>query len=370
MIKVMMLGPFEGKGRYKGGIYTVVNALLEQKPQMQECGVELLPFDTCRIQRENKTTGKLNFANIKNSIYLMRDEITFIREQRPDVFYLHTSIRFALLKDLLALRKAKKKTGIKTVLHIHFAEVEKTFTGIKLLDRWMLSAIRKYVDSLVLLSQQTLEQFVELGIPREKCHLLYNFASVSFTEQELREKQPREDKNLLFVGSIDERKGIYDLLTVLQQVDKPYRLRVCGGFENDQAKERFEALAKGLEDKVVFLGFVDGEEKRKVFLDTDVLLLPSYGEGLPMVILEAMEAGCGVITTDVGAIPEIVRPENGVIIQPGDLEALRKSIEEYLTMDGAKLRQQQQLNHKAVKDCSLTTFAEKLAGICQKTFSR
>jgi len=365
----MMLGPFEGKGRFRGGICTVVNALLEQKPQMQECGVELLPFDTCRIQRENKTAGKLNLSNIRNFFKLLGDEIVYIREQKPDVFYLHSSVGLALLKDLLELRKAKKKTGIKTVLHIHFAEVEKIFTGIKPLDRWMLSAIGTYVDSLVLLSRQTLEQFVELGIPREKCHLLYNFASVSFTEQELQEKQSREERKLLFVGSIDERKGIYDLLTVLQQVDKPYRLRVCGGFENDQAKERFEALAKGLEDKVVFLGFVDGEEKRKVFLDTDVLLLPSYGEGLPMVILEAMEAGCGVITTDVGAIPEIVRPENGVIIQPGDLEALRKSIEEYLTMDGAQLQQQQLRNHKAAAAYTLTVFAEKLAEIA-KTAAR
>ena len=75
MIKVMMLGPFEGKGRYRGGICTVVNAVLDRKEQLREQGVELLPFDTCRIQRENKSSGKLNFANVKNSLCLMRDEV-------------------------------------------------------------------------------------------------------------------------------------------------------------------------------------------------------------------------------------------------------------------------------------------------------
>ena len=252
-----------------------------------------------------------------------------------------------------------------TVLHIHFAEVEKIFTGNKLLDRWMLSTIRQYADELVLLSQQTLEQFVQLGVARERCHLLYNFASVAYRDEELLRKEAREERTLLFVGLIEERKGIYDILSVLQQIDRPYRLQVCGDFENEQAKERFEALAKPLGDKLEFLGFIGGEKKRDTYRDADVLLLPSYGEGLPMVILEALEAGCGVITTDVGAIAEIVAPENGVILRPGDLPALKKAIEDYLTMDAQQLLQQQQHNHRIARAYSLDVFVEKLAEICK-----
>lgn len=370
MVKVMMLGPYEGKGRYRGGICTVVNAVMERKEQMRQQGVELLPFDTCRIQRENKGFGKLNLSNIKNSLQLMKDTVAYIKAEQPDVCYLHGSVRLALLKDLIVLRHVKKKTGIRTVLHIHYGEVRKILPGNKLLDRWMLSVIRNYVDELVLLSGQTLEQFVQLGMERKRCHLLYNFTSVSYTEEELQAKSAQNVRTLLFVGLIEERKGIYDILKVLQTMETPYQFWVCGDFENDESKKRFEELAKPLGDKLQFLGFVSGEQKKKIFRDADVLLLPSYAEGLPMVVLEAMEAGCGVITTDVGAIPEIVATENGVIIKAGDLDALKKSIEDYLTMEEAKLQSQQQHNHEIASVYSLTAFVEKLVQIAKKAHSR
>ena len=369
MIRLMMLGPYEGKGRYRGGISTVVNAVLDRKEQLQQQEIQLLPFDTCRIQRENKSLGKLNFANVKNSLQLMKDAVAFVKKEKPDVFYLHASVRLALLKDLLVLRHVKKKTGIRTVLHIHYGEVEKILTGKPLLDKWMLSMIRKYVDELVLLSQQTLEQFVVIGIRREKCHLLYNFTSVSYSDEELREKLPQQPRSLLFVGLIEERKGIFDILSVLQQIHEPYRFMICGDLQNDQTRERFAELVKPLGEKVEFLGFVSGEIKKNTYRDADVLLLPSYGEGLPMVVLEALEAGCGVITTDVGAIPEILPPESGVIIKPGDLPALEQAIRDYLAMDQETLRNQQQQNHNLAAAYSLTVFVDKLAQISKAALS-
>ena len=159
-------------------------------------------------------------------------------------------------------------------------------------------------------------------------------------------------------------------MTVLQQIDEPFEFFVCGGFENDRSKNLFEEMAKSLGDKVKYLGFLEGEKKREIFQDADVLLLPSYGEGLPMVVLEALEAGCSVITTDVGAIPEIVTLENGVIIKPGDLLALKNAIEAYLTMDADKLKGQQWHNHEVAKVYSLMEFADRLAQIVKAAYFR
>lgn len=369
MIKVMMLGPYESKGRYRGGICTVVNALLEEKTLLQQQGVTLIPFDTCRIPRKAEGVGRVNLTNVKNFFCLLRDAVRATEEEKPDVFYLHTSVRLALLKDLLVLRRVKKKTGVKTVLHIHFGEVEKLLTGKKLLDRWMLAAIRKYADRVALLSAETLAQMVQLGIPKEKCHLLYNFASIRYTEEQLRQKQSRQERTLLFLGYICKEKGIYDILQVLREIRQPYHFQVCGTFGSDLEKSRFEELAKPMGEKVQFLGFVTGEEKRTVFRDADVLLLPSYGEGVPMTLLEALEAGCGIITTDVGAIPEIVGEENGIMLKPGDLPGLKKAIEDYLAMDAAQLEAQQWYNHQAAKGYSFAAFTENLAQICKRAVS-
>ena len=369
MVKVMMLGPYESKGRYPGGISTVVNALLEEKAQLRQQGVELIPFDTCRISRKAEGIGRLNLTNLKNFSYLLWDAVKTTIEEKPDVFYLHTSVRLALLKDLLVLRRVKRKTGVRTVLHIHFSEVDKLLTGKPLLDRWMLSAIGKYADEVVLLSQQTLEQLVALGVQREKCHLLYNFASIRYTEQQLRQKQSRQERTLLFLGYISKEKGIYDILTVLRDVREPYRFQVCGSFGSNSEEARFWELAKPLGEKVSYLGFVTGEEKRTVFRDADVLLLPSYGEGVPMTLLEALEAGCGIVTTAVGSIPEVIGQDNGYILSPGDLPALKKAIEAYLTMDASQLETQQWYNHQTAQRYDFANFAEKLVQICKRAVS-
>ena len=76
-----------------------------------------------------------------------------------------------------------------------------------------------------------------------------------------------------------------------------FSFAVCGGFGSEKYKADFEEYAKKYGEKIRFLGYVSGEEKRRVFLESDVLVLTSYAEGLPIVIVEALTAGCAVLTT-------------------------------------------------------------------------
>ena len=74
-------------------------------------------------------------------------------------------------------------------------------------------------------------------------------------------------------------------------------------------------------DRIKEHGYVSGEEKKQIFAESDIMILPSYGEGMPVVIMEAMASGQALVVTPVGAVPEIVK--NGVnayYIQPGDVE--------------------------------------------------
>ena len=97
-----------------------------------------------------------------------------------------------------------------------------------------------------------------------------------------------------------------------------------GGNKNEEALK--EAIrAQHLEDCVHFNGFVSGDLKKELLSRSDVFVLPSYNEGLPISILEAMSYGCAIISTPVGGIPEVVK-DNGVLVQPGDIEGIAAAI--------------------------------------------
>ena len=259
----------------------------------------------------------------------------------------------------------KKSTGCKTVVHIHFADIEKILTGKDVLDRWILHALEKFADGVVFLSVQTMEQFVARGVSRAKCHVIYNFSTLFYEEKELFSQEETAETDFLFVGSIDSRKGIFDVLAVLEELENPYRIHVCGGFGNQDNEAQFAKYREKLGEKLVFHGFVKGQEKREIFRSCDVLLLPSYGEGLPVVILEAFSAGCGVVTTTVGAIPEIVHENNGVLIQPGNRAALKTALQDYITMDKETLRAQKQRNFALADQYTLDMFVHNIASVCE-----
>ena len=80
--------------------------------------------------------------------------------------------------------------------------------------------------------------------------------------------------------------------------------------------------------------WVSNNEINNILLDTDILLVPSYAENLPMIIVEGMAAGCAIITTNVGSISEIVKHNfNGLVISPGNVLDLRRSIENLINDD-------------------------------------
>ena len=143
------------------------------------------------------------------------------------------------------------------------------------------------------------------------------------------------------------------------------QLHVFGETDNQEADQHFTALRENLGEKLVFHGFVSGAERERVYREADILVLPSYGEGLPMVIMEAFSAGCAVISTDVGAIPEIVKKENGIIIHPGDKDALKQAIQT-LTGDSQLLKKIQECNITCARKYTCEKFIENLSAVCRK----
>lgn len=365
-MKVLMVAPFETNGRYKGGIYSIATSVLNATSALDKNGVEIIPFNTCRVARKVGSDGKLNFSNLKNVFRTYFDLIKAIKMNQPQVLYFHTSKGFPLLKDLAMLSLAKHKTGVKTVLHIHFAEYEKIITGKSFFDKYIIQIMKKNTDRIVFLSSKTRDEFVCHGIEAKKCRVIYNFSTLCYIREEMEKKLSHNGATrLLFVGSIDQRKGIFDVLEQLVKMKQEFSFSVCGGFGSEEYRADFEEYAKRLGEKVHFFGYVTGEEKRKAFLDADVLVLTSYAEGLPIVIVEALTAGCAVLTTNVGAIPEIITDVNGKIVEPGNKEQIYEALSCYLSEDRSCLRKQQQYNFEHSDEYYIDAFVESFADACR-----
>lgn len=366
-MKVLMAAPFEANGRYRGGIGSVANTIMDHDKDLRANGLDVIEFNTCAIDRQIGSDASIGLDNIKNSLILYSTICSAVYESDAEVLYYHSSVKIALLKDLLVLRHAKRKTGIKTVIHIHFAEYQKIMSGNRLIDGMILEILKKDVDEVVFLSKGTMESFIEHGLAREKCNVIYNFSTLDIGVECMPQlHQDGAPVKFLFIGSICKRKGFFDLADVMSSFNEEnIQLHVCGATSNQEAEEHFAALQETLGEKLVFHGFVSGDERERVYRDADALVLPSYGEGLPMVIMEAFSAGCAVISTDVGAIPEIVEKKNGIIIHPGDKDALKQAIKT-LIENSKQLKQIQEYNIACARDYTCEKFIEKLNAVCRK----
>lgn len=136
------------------------------------------------------------------------------------------------------------------------------------------------------------------------------------------------EPNILFLGSIVEKKGIFDLVRAFAEVLKVLpasRLIVGGGGEI----ERFEAevLTLGISNSVSFAGWVDAKQRDRLLGEAWVFALPSYHEGLPMAILEAMAQARAVLSCPVGGIAEAVETGvTGLLVQPGNQDELIEAL--------------------------------------------
>lgn len=128
-----------------------------------------------------------------------------------------------------------------------------------------------------------------------------------------------------------KRKGVADLIQAISLLKKEGSLNnikfVIAGSGAEEANLKQQARELQVESWIEFAGWTDGKAKERYLKDSQALVLPSYNEGLPMAVLEAISYGLPVIATDVGDMAAAVRDgENGYLIHPGDVEAIADAI--------------------------------------------
>jgi glycosyltransferase involved in cell wall biosynthesis len=144
---------------------------------------------------------------------------------------------------------------------------------------------------------------------------------------------PRAPARILFLGRLGHAKGTYDLLQAVHLLlarHPDIELVLVG--DGDAAAAHQAAQKLGLGAHVVLPGWVAGAAKAQLLANATVFVLPSYAEGLPMSLLEAMAAGLAVIASAVGGIPEIVTDGiEGRLVEPGDVPALAHALDRVLS---------------------------------------
>lgn len=226
--------------------------------------------------------------------------------------------------------------GVPVVAHLHGSEFKDFYWALPpARQRRVVHEFERCAAVLVL--SESWAEFVRGIATRANVQVLPNYVTLPPSPNDHGDSA---EVTGLFLGLVGERKGVYDLLPALTKaaVALPALSFVVGG-NGEVELARARAVALGLGARVAFVGWLSGEAKRQALAAADFYVLPSHNEGLPMSILEAMSFGLPVVATRVGGIPELVRDGvDGLLVAPGDVEALATAIERVAGDAGLRAR--------------------------------
>ena len=309
--RIAIVGPV----RSGGGVSSVANTVLDTQVIQKDYDVAL--FNTSMYE---------DASSLGNFIFFMRSVAAYagsLAAGRIDLVHVHASYgRSFFRKAVFVLLSGA--AGIKTVLHIHASRFREYFLRCRGLKKSLIGFILKRCDAVVLLSKN-----FEDGLRKE--FLLRNTVvirnPVPFALDQIAVDPGRRSATkvtILFLGFLVKSKGIHDLVEIARRLDHgaaPHRIVVCG--KGDEGPFLEKVVRDERLTNLEYFGWASTPEKRDLLSKSGIFILPSYHEGMPVAILEALSYGLPIVSTKVGAIPELViEGENGYLLEPGDIDGL------------------------------------------------
>ena len=323
---VLMIGPDRG---VHGGISAVVNEFYEAGLDKK---INLKYIGTMKEGTKLKKLCVAAFAYAK-----------FLCELRwCDIVHVHFSSDASFLRKSLFV-KAAYRHGKKIVLHQHGGDFINYYENQMTEKQRQNTKKVLSMGNVMLVLTNSWKDFFSTIIDKDKIIVFPNGIVVGDEEehqedqgvrdsadtQELGKEVACADKDyekILFLGRICRDKGIDELLEAVKEVHAQFpsvRLYIGGIFENETYKAKFKECSEFLN----YLGWVTGEEKNRYLNECGILVLPSYYEGFPVSIIEAMLRKSAVIATNVGGIPDIINDgQDGILIEPKDPVALKNAL--------------------------------------------
>jgi glycosyltransferase involved in cell wall biosynthesis len=314
---VVILGPNRAA---VSGVSTHLNLLLDSSLAED---FEMVHFQVGSEGRGEGPVGRL--LRLLASPFAFFATILF---RHAAVVHINTSLNTrAYWRDLAYLWIAKLLRA-RVLYQVHGGALPQHFFKSRLMQsflRWTLNT----PDVVVLLAEVELQAYRRF-VPEQYVVLMPNGIDCRpYAQVPTVRSRAEYPLRLLYIGRIAREKGLYETfqgLRLAHELGIDARLVVAGAGPEEPRLRRY-AQALGIDGRITFAGPVFGEDKVKLFAGADVMLLPSYSEGLPYALLEAMAAGIPVIATPVGAIPDVMaHGTHGFLVPVRDGKALAEAI--------------------------------------------
>lgn len=311
----------------------------------------LIPF---YIER-NLGRTKHAKINILNLYYLLAQYIKWIYlilKHKPDAVHYPLSSFWKLEKTLLFLITAKI-FKVKTIAHLHGGAFKNFWSNLSPIRKKYSFFFLTKIDFFIVLSVSWKESMInDVKLDKNKIHIVHNPIEEDFDFYfKNKEISIKNENNILCIGVLDSQKGVFDIIEagkLLLNKGLDIKFLLVGPEREHNIYSKCNSMIKenNLERNIIITGPVYNEEKLLLYENAKLLLLPSYFENLPLVIIEAACAGLPIISTPIGSIPDFfidnesiyyIEMRNPKSIQEAVTQLLSKSEKRNVLAKNAKI---------------------------------
>lgn len=355
MIKVCLVSPLPPP---YGGISHWTKLIFEHSKNLDDISIKVVDTATrWRAVHDLRKWKRIIFG----SLQLTRDLLNIVKcilYWRPDVLHITTSGQFGIFRDLTTLFLAKL-FKIPTIYHIRFGRLAELYKN-PTLEWHLFSVATNLATKIISIDKSTYDVITQIS-SIEKSHLIPN----CFDPEKIPKHEKQESlsqKNIVtYLGWIIPTKGITELINAWKKSHHPgWELILIGPGDEDYISNLVEGYSA---NDIQFIGQKSHAEAMKILACSSIFILPSHTEGFPNVIIEAMAIGLPIIASGVGAIPEMLNENCGIIIPPKNEEILASEIEKLIQNPSLRISISHAAKNKAYNQYSLTNIFERYKNI-------
>lgn len=301
---------------------------LEHKPYKGGIGYLIYVYEKYFPVFKYVTTYRMLPSKAALSVYFAKQYLRFfwtlVRDRELRIVHIHGASYGSFYRKFIIFLTAKYLFGHRTIYHMNGSEFKVFFEEGSPFRKRLVRFMVEQTDVMICLSKSW-ETFFKSNFRMKQIEVLANVVDLPQRPAGASRSLGNGPLKVLFLGLLGKRKGVFDLLDVIRahRTEFTDRLQLTIGGNGEVDKLEQYIAEHQLEDIVHFAGWVTGEHKQRLLSESDVYILPSYNEGLPLAILEAMSYELPIISTPVGGTAEAVHDGvNGFLVEPGDKEAI------------------------------------------------